>query len=303
MGKEMTIFIESVKVPPVRVDFGDLAPLGNDIETGGLRRPITIWADGTLVSGARRLRAHFLIANSPGKSGFRKIPAVVVDNIEEAAKQLLADNTDDHLAVPLKPSEICRLWDVLRKLDEPAALRRLDSSRRQGVHLRRKTQTGERQPGRTKARGNGDDYVMSVLSQPFGMSEATASRLRAIHRLASASAVSDDRRESAVKSLRSIDAGESSIWGNYSALVGKRTPPALRPQSAPPPSSAPAARQRATWERALPQMEGLVAGLVELGPPHSDQAWEQVGPTHARLMKIRRDLEKIIKAMKETAQS
>jgi hypothetical protein len=50
-------------------------------------------------------------------------------------------------------------------------------------------------------------------------------------------------------------------------------------------------------------MEGLVAGLVELGPPNAELTWEQVGPVHARLSAIRRDLEKMIKQMKELNQS
>lgn len=303
MGKEMTIFIETVRTSQVRADFGDLAPLGDSIQGDGLRRPITIWADGTLISGARRLKAHFLLANLPGMSRFRQIPAVVVDTIEEAAKQLLGDNGDETHAVPLKPSEMCRLWEILRKLDEPAAAKRLTEARRQGVELRRQTQAGQRKPGRSRSRGKGDEYVMTVLGEAFGMSEASASRLWAIYRLATTAALDDDRRALAVRALAALDAGESSVWASYAALISNQAPQPVRMRATPTAQSAPPARQRAAWERTLPQMEGLVAGLVELGPPHSDQTWEQVGPVHARLMKIRRDLEKIIRDMKETAQS
>lgn len=302
-GKEMTIYIETVRVPQVRADLGDLSDLGKSIETDGLRRPITIWADGTLISGARRLRAHFLLANLPGNANFRQINAVVVDNIEEAANQLLGDNGDEQLAVPLKPSEICKLWEVLRTLDAPAAAIRLNEARRQGVELRKQTQAGKRTPGRSRSRGKGDEYVMSVLGKPFGMAEATASRLWACHRLAYTSSLTDDRRTLANQQLAAIDAGESSIWASYAALVGGTRPPVGSVRVSTPTQAAPAARQRAAWDRSLPQLEGLIAGLVELGPPNPGLTWEQVGPVHARLMKTRRDLEKIIKDMKEIAQS
>lgn len=304
-GKEMTILIENVRwQPQIRGDLGDLSTLGASIEAEGLRHPITMWADGTLISGARRLRAHFLLANEPGKSAFRKIRAVVVDTIEEAAKRLLDDNAAEGHAIPLKPSEVCKLWETLRRLDEPAAARRLTEARRQGVEMRKQTQAGLRKAGRTRSRGKGEEYVMTILGPPFGLAEATASRLWAIHKLAINPSLPDDRRTQAAKSLASIDAGESSIWANYAALVSGRSAPTLRrhPGAAPIASAAPA-RQRAAWDRALPQLEGLVAGLTELGHPHSDQTWEQVGPVHARLMKIRRDIEKIINGMKETASS
>lgn len=152
MGQETTIYIETVRVPPVRADMGPLAELGDSIEKEGLRHPITIWSDGTLVSGARRLRAHFLLAGTPDKSEYRKIRAVIVDNIEDAAKRLLNDNGDEAQSVPLKHSEMCRLWDVIRQLDAPAAARRLDEARRQGVELRRQTQAGQRRPGRSRSR-------------------------------------------------------------------------------------------------------------------------------------------------------
>lgn len=303
-GQETTIYIETVRVPPVRADLTTgLVSLGDSIEKDGLRSPITVWADGTLISGARRLRTHFLLANDPRKSQYRKIRAVFVDTIEDAAKRLLGDNSDEGDAIPLKPSEMCRLWDVLARLDEPAAARRMDAARRRGVELRKQTQAGVRAPGRSTSRGKGDEYLMGVLAEPFGMAEATASRLRAIHRIAHSPSLTDERRTRAADALAALDRGESSIWARYSDLVSGRNSPVSRVRATATREPAPAARQRAAWDRGVPQMEGLVAGFTELGPPHPDLTWDQVGPVHARLMKIRRDLEKIINAMKETAQS
>lgn len=303
-GQEMTIDIEKVRIPTVRLDYGGLSKLATSIENDGLRHPITVWSDGTLISGARRLRAHYLLSGMPGKSRYRNIPAVFVDTLEDATKRLLGDNGDETCALPLKPSEICRLWGVLRKLDEPAAAHRLNDARRRGVELRRQTQTGQRTPGRSGHRGTASEYAMGLLGEPFGMAEATASRLWAIHTLAHNLALPDtDRRMKAQRALDDLDAGRSSVWASYSSLIMTRRPVATRPKAAPVTESAAAARQQAAWGRSLPQLEGLVAGLTELGPPHPDLDWNEVGPVRARLARIRRDLEKIIHSMKETAQS
>lgn len=298
----VTVNIESVRTHQVRDRLGDLADLGASIQSEGLRHPITLWSDGTLVSGARRLRAHFLISGTPEGSRFRRIPAVFVDTIEDAAVRLLIDNADEHHALPLKASEVCAIWAMLSDLDAPAAIKRIEAKRRQGVALRRETLAGKRKPGRTDYSSN---YVLGVLAPPFGMSEATASRLWAIYMLAISPVTQLDRREAAAKALQAIDNGESSIWANYKHLLSGRpaAAPLNRPKVAAPVEAAPAARQVAAWNRALPQLEGIVDGLTGLGWPHPDLTWEQIGPVHARMMKIRRDMEKMIRKMKETNKS
>jgi len=286
---------ESVRIPRLRKGPGSCLILGASIRDEGLRHPLTLWKDGTLISGRRRLFAHLLMEK-------RRVPVVFVDTIEEAAKCLQRDNEDDYLALPWKASEICRLWEVLRRLDEPAAVHRGAEAQRRGVELRRQTQSGKRKPGRSS--NHSDDYVLSTLGAPFGMSASTAKRLWTIHVLANGPTdAPDDRCEQAREALAEIDAGNSSIWANYQRVTGSRSAPVSRPHPAAPVESASAARQRAAWDKALPQMEGLVAGLVELGPPNPDLTWEQVGPAHARLSAIRREMEKMIKKMRETSQS
>lgn len=301
-GQEMTINIEAVRVPQLRETYGDLSDLGRSIEADGLRHPITVWTDGTLISGARRLRTHFLLAGQSANfaTDYRRIRAVFVDTIEDAAKRMLIDNNDEVAARPMKPSEMCRLWEVLRQLDEPAALKRADAARRRGVELRRATLAGARKPGRSRSRGAAEEYVLATVAQPFGMSESTASRLWTVYAMANSLTVAPERRERARLALEAIDAGLSSISANYTALVAKRATPLPRPaQAAPPVEVVPAARQLAAWSRSLPQLEGLTAGLVELGPPNPDLTWDQIGPVVAQLSTVRRSLEKIIKNMKK----
>lgn len=294
---ERTVNIEAVRTPNVRNAPGILAALGASIAEEGMRHPLTLWKDGTLISGSRRHRASLLLNR-------QHVPAVFVDTIEDAAKQLLVDNEDDHLALPMKWSEVCRLWGLLRRFDEPAAVKRIDAARRAGALLRQQTRAGLRRPGRSSA--HTEDYVLSVLAPPFGTSEATAKRLWAIYSLAYGLTDDIDRakRDHAQRAMANIDSGESSIYGSYSALLAGRTPPAAPRTKAVEPVEAVAARaQQTAWARSLPQLEGLVAGLVELGSPNADLTWEQVAPVHARLSAVRRDLEKMIKKMKEINQS
>lgn len=290
---EQLMRTEAVRIPKLRIRVGgSCLALAQSIRDEGLRRPITLWTDGTLISGQRRLFAHQLME-------MPRIPYVSVDTIEAAAKRLLGDNEDDYLARPWKPSEICRLWDLLRRLDEPAAVKRADRARREGVELRRQTQAGEREPGRAKG---AEDYALSVLGPPFGMSESTARRLWRIYELADRDL--DRRGQLAREAMWNIDAGDSSIWANYQRVLkdGAALAPRCRPTK-PVPASANAREQIAAWSKALPQMEGLLAGLTELGPPNAALTWDQVGPVHARLKAVRRDMEKIINKMRETSQS
>ena len=169
---ETHVRIASVRIPKVRGNLRSCKSLADSIENYGLHRPITCWSDGTLISGRRRLFACMLLDRDT-------IPAVFVDTIEEAAKRMVGDNEDPALAVKMKWSEACRLWEVLRRLDAPSAAKRLDEARRRGVTLRRKTQAGEREPGR--AHGRSDDYFLNVISEPFGIKGATARRVETIY--------------------------------------------------------------------------------------------------------------------------
>lgn len=290
---ERTVDIEAVRTPYVRNTYGELGALMKSLRSDGLRHPITLWKDGTLISGGRRHRAHLMLAS-------RRIQAVFVDTIEDAAKALQRDNDDDHLLVPLKPTELCRLWELLRRLDEPAAVIRAREARDRGIQLRRQTMDGKRKPGRV--RDSSEDYVLSLVAPPFGMSESTARRLWAIYSHAvGLTNTTDEKAERARQALKDIDSGESTISANYGSVISGGTAPVPASRQRPAErEAAPAARQQAAWSRSLPQMEGLVAGLAELGPPNADLTWDEVGPVYDRLAAVRRDLEKMIKQMRET---
>lgn len=287
---ECQVKIESIRIPSFR-DPGGCLRLAYDIRDTGLRRPVTLWKDGTLLSGRRRVFAFVLLERE-------RIPAVFVDTVEDVAEQLLADAQDGHLATPWKWSEACRLWARLRQLDAPAAARRLDEARRRGVDLRRQTMAGKRRPGRAKPHL---DYVLSVAAEPFGVSAATARRIETIFEAATAEPP-HEKRELAREVLDDLDR-TGNVWANYRRFQGRRDAPPVAPRPAVQVEPAPAARQLAAWERAMPQMEGLVTGLMELGPPNPDLTWDQIGPYATRLAAVRRAMEKMIKQMRETSKS
>lgn len=292
MTEENLVQIEAIRMIEARASNGLLSPLADDILTEGLRHPVTLWTDGTIISGGRRVRAHFMRPGMP-----KTIRAVFVNTIEEAAARLLVDNEDDYLAERMRPSDICRLWEVLRRLDEPAAVKRQAENRRRGAELRKLSMAGERPKGRANHRG--EDYTLMTIAQPFGMSEKSAARLWTMWQMSKSSAIDPARRNQAILAMKNLDAGDATIWACYAALSkGKSAPAKAKPE---PVKAAPAAKQLASWERTLPQMEGLVAGLVELGPPNDTLTWEQVGPVCARLAALRRSLESTIKQMRETS--
>lgn len=298
---ETKIHIETVRTHEIRQSPGILTGLGKSLVAEGQRHPITLWKDGTLISGLRRLRCHFLLAGGQNRTGFKHINAVFVDTIEDAAKRLLADNQDPECAKPMVPSEMCRLWALMRQLDEPAALKRAEQARRRGVELRNQTQRGQRKPGRSNSRT--DDYVLTVLAEPFGISAATARRIEVIFQTATGLIDADERkRAKAAQLLDDLDHGRATVWASYQQLMGLKQKVAATKVKAEPVESAEAAKQLTAWDRALPPLQGLVSGLSELGPPNRELTWEQVGPVHAQLSAVRRELEKMIKKMKEISE-
>ena len=299
--EETKIHIETVRIREIRKNIGVLDGLSKSLLDEGQRHPITLWTDGTLISGLRRLRCHYMLSGK--RPDFQHINAVFVGTIEDAAKRLLLDMQDDVYQQKMTWSDTCRLWAMMRELDRPAAIQRADAARRRGVELRRKTQNGERRPGRSYSIS--EDYVLQVLAEPFGISAATARRAEIVFQIATGVVPADEKKKQlAVHLIGELDARRATVWPGYRQLMDlapkKAATPAVKAEAAP--LSADAQHQVAAWERALPHLRGLVSGLAELGPPNPDLTWQQVGPVHAQLAAVRRELEKMIKKMKETSQ-
>jgi len=110
----------------------------------------------------------------------------------------------------------------------------------------------------------------------------------------------DEKRELAREVMRAIDES-GNVWANYQRLTGARNT-VSRPRPVETVEPAPARGRSPRGTSPCRKMEGLTAGLIELGPPNPGLTWDLVEPVHARLMAVRRDLEKIIKQMRESNQ-
>jgi hypothetical protein len=261
MAAETLVRSDNVRIPRHRESTGSCMDLAVSIRDEGLRHPITLWKDGTLISGERRLFAHILME-------IPRIPVIYVHTIEDAAKRLLEDNQDEYLSTPQTWSEICRVWQTLRRLDEPAALKRYEAAQRRGVQLRKQTMRGQRVSGRSTTRS--DDYVLSVMCEPYDISYATANRVEIVWKAANGfTEEPGPRRDLAKEIMAGFDNG-APVWPGYQRYMAarpSRATGAMSPRGVATMRSAAVAKQRAAWDRSLPQLEGLIAGLIELGPP------------------------------------
>lgn len=290
----MLVRADTLRQTKTRSGLGSLTQLRASLLRDGFRHPICAWPDGTVISGERRLVAAIM-------AGADTVPVEYVSTIEDAAKRLTEDNEDDYLAKARTWSEVCELWEVLRRLDGPAAQKRRRDNIQRGQEMRRAVLAGKRKPGR--ASGRGQDYFLTVLAPPFGISDATARRIVCIHRAAKEMGPNS----LAAELMRDVDLHKGAVWKSYQRLLG-HDPDAphvpTKPKPAPPPPlpSAAAAQQLQALSNAEAHMAGMLAGIRALGPLNPALGWEALAPHHAALSEIRRGVDKLIKEMKGRAQ-
>lgn len=290
----MLVRVDTLRQTKTRSGLGNLTQLRTSLLRDGFRHPICAWSDGTVISGERRLVAAIV-------AGGDAVPVEYVSTIEDAAKRLTEDNEDDYLAKPRTWSEVCALWEVLRKLDGPAAQQRRRANIQRGQELRKQAVTGQRKPGRTSTRGQ--DYFLSVLAPPFGISDATARRILCIYRAAKQTGPNG----LAAELMRDVDLHKGAVWKSYQKLLGHdpdapHEPKKPKPAPLPPPPSAAAAQQLQALSNAEAHMAGMIAGIRALGPLNPALTWKELAPHHAALSEIRRGVEKLIKEMKGRAE-
>jgi ParB/RepB/Spo0J family partition protein len=106
-----------------RKDVGNLNALVNSITAVGLLQPIVVTrdrrfiTDGSayrLVAGERRLRAV-------SQMGWERVPAYVIEGLEDAAELLLAEREENVCRKPFTLSEAVSLGRALEDLERPAA--------------------------------------------------------------------------------------------------------------------------------------------------------------------------------------
>lgn len=100
-----------------RQDMGDIDGLAKSIEDVGLINPITVTTDLRLIAGGRRLEAFRRLSRE-------KIPARIVESLEDAAACLRAEGDENTAREPMKVSELVALARELEEIEKPAAARR-----------------------------------------------------------------------------------------------------------------------------------------------------------------------------------
>lgn len=285
--------LADIRRVPIRDDdnIGDLTQLKLSIAEEGLRQPLLLWNDGTLISGGRRFLALASLPNAYYTVRF-------VNDLDQLGGELEKQVADDTAAQPMRLSEICRLWDVIRKLDEPAAAQRAHRRRSLASSLRRQLKDGARTAGRHPEPG-GEAYFLARVVPPFGMSPATAMRLLYVHHTATGRRQASAKTAALAKQLmRQVDE-DGNVNGAYRTLMGHR--PVRMPEPAVARARVSAEKQLSALGSAAAHLSGITAGAKALGPISKELTWEQIGPVHAQFSAVRRDLEQMIKQMKEIA--
>lgn len=105
-----------------RRDLGDISDLIASIREHGLLQPITVSPDGILLCGARRLAAL-------RKLGAKHVQVWIRAGISTRLQRLLAEQDENTLHQPLRPTEAAALYREVRQLLAEEAARRQEATR------------------------------------------------------------------------------------------------------------------------------------------------------------------------------
>lgn len=123
MGENDTrvnLAVDSVRVEGrYRREVGDVSGLAASIEAIGLLHPIVVTPDWKLVAGQRRLEACRAL-------GWKRIPATVAANLNDAARLLIAERDENTCREPYLVSEMVALGKALEALERPKAKERME---------------------------------------------------------------------------------------------------------------------------------------------------------------------------------
>lgn len=166
MPKLIEINVSEVRqIKRVRKDLGDLIQLAHSIETVGLLHPIVLTKDRRLVAGERRLAAFRQL-------GRKRIPAHLVESLDDALTLLLAERDENTCRKDFTPMEVYAVDERLRPLEEKAAKQRQGEGGGRGKKAPRKT---SRQNG-GKFSGDSRDRIAAAV----GVSHGTLEKIRKV---------------------------------------------------------------------------------------------------------------------------
>ena len=175
-----------------RKDLGDVTELQDSIEELGLLHPIVVTTEGKLIAGARRLEAAKNL-------GWEEVPVTIAQNVNEAAKELLAERDENTCRMDMKPSEAARLGMAIEEID--AEQRR--KNRLHNLSLSRKRNGSDKST-------DPSEYVklgaaLDVVGPAVGMSPAIYNRAKVVVRTAEDENAEPEVRKVAQKAVQEMD--------------------------------------------------------------------------------------------------
>lgn len=199
---ELERSIDSIRIGSRhRVDLGDIDALASSIERHGLLQPITVTPDGVLVCGVRRLAALRQL-------GVRKLNVWVRSGISDRLTQLLAEQDDNALHVPLSPTESASLYREVKTLVAEDARRRQEATRF-GATRDAAERSGDATVASPLTATSGSARKQAALIVSGRRSYTTLERIGDLQRIAADESMDEELRRNASVELQSIDEGAS----------------------------------------------------------------------------------------------
>jgi ParB family chromosome partitioning protein len=216
---ELRWAVDAIRVGSrARQDVGDLTGLVDSIRQHGLLQPLTLSPDGVLLCGARRLAALRHL-------GIKQVQVWVRDGLSTRLQRLFAEQDENTLHQPLRPTEAAALYRDLKQLLIEDAARRQEATR----YGANPTDLGEASgDAKLASPANGPVSGDANLASPArGATRAQAARLVTgsksyttlervdeLRRIADDPRQSDATREAARVALDRMDQ-DGKVWGHY----------------------------------------------------------------------------------------
>jgi ParB family chromosome partitioning protein len=268
--------------PRHRQDLGDIPDLAASIAKVGLINPITITSEGLLIAGHRRLEACKHL-------GWRLISCVVADDLESAIARLTAERDENTKRKEMTFSETMSLADALYALERPKAKKRQsEAGRKFGKGIASPQVKGTYPPPHDRETDN-------IVGKAIGWSGTTYNRARSVAKAAVDPNLTQEQREVAKAALAEMEATGKISTGYEKVRAAIRATSALSKKS----NSSTAREQRYTFNNGLPQISGIVLSLKRIEGFDPEIGIDEIDQWIGSLSKSRRDLEQIIKRLKD----
>lgn len=198
-----------------RRDLGDISDLIASIREHGLLQPLTVSPDGILLCGARRLAAL-------RKLGIKHVQVWIRAGISTRLQRLLAEQDENTLHQPLRPTEAAALYREVRQLLAEEAARRQEATRFGGDDRDGTSGSGAANLAAPSDRTTRTQAARLVTG---AKSYTTLERVGEIQRIADDPEQTDAIRQAARDALERMDQ-DGKVFGHYRHAKALATGPA-----------------------------------------------------------------------------